>query len=456
MGTGASLRRASEPGKYRAPETSAARETSPSRSRDDGAGNVRPCDRCGEMRRTTRFGGDGCEWLCAACQLAGGAQERRGMKESADVARPQLRRGHTVGDISEPLGAPMGRASTISAPSTGQDTLSKMAQSNAAGRRSRRGAKERQLSMNPNPSQVGSERKVPQLMRSNTTSLELKLSPRSNYRSHQGLQALKEQMGVPPAASKEEPPSSQLALAPAPRRRLAAGFWHGDAVLSLVSRLRSGVRVLELGHEGAVVGVSRGGGPANPEEDVRLLVQFRPGFDWYLPPLQISTTSSYSSARTAGLPGGYSWGSRVQSLVTYLHRPSAKKEIWLGDCGTVVGPGLVPGKLAVRFDDDRGEWSMWPNTICVQDDYEASVIQRLQGGLSRGDRVKALGACKGVRSGGAAARAPLGLEEGEQGTVVGPGHSGSHVLVHFDSDERVWSLSPDQLVPANGRNISCV
>lgn len=452
MGTGASAKR------YRNSDESSARQPDQSRQTDDSIGNVRPCDSCGETRRTARFGGEEAQWLCAACQLSSGTPVCRPVKESqADAPRPKLARGYTMGDLSDMNDVPPGRRSRGSAPG-GEQSSQPLSQAYTR-RRARRGAKERNTSVSGGgESQASSVGKKPSLMRSNTTSLDIKPTQRSDYRSLQGLQALKEQMGVKGADAPAEeeramsPKRSDAHLPSMPKRRLAAGFCYGDVVFSLISRLRGGSRVLELGNEGTVVGAARSSSSSSSsEEDVRLLIQFKSGVDWYLPPTQISASSSFLSAKASGLPGGYSWGSRVQSLVTYLKPPGSKKEIWLGDAGTVVGPGHAPGKLAVRFDDAaQGEWSIWPKTICQEEEYDSAVAQRLCGSFSRGDRVKAHRGCRGARSGGAAGRAPIELESGEQGTVVGPGHCDGHVLVHFDSDERVWSLLPSQLSLAAG------
>eukprot|EP00913_Durusdinium_trenchii_P020655 g19396.t1 len=67
-------------------------------------------------------------------------------------------------------------------------------------------------------------------------------------------------------------------------------------------------------------------------------------------------------------------------------------------------------------------------------------------GFARGDRVRCLGQIFGARS---FDETRLAVADKEEGTVIGPGHSNGKVLVHFDADERIWSLSPKQLEPVS-------
>jgi len=242
--------------------------------------------------------------------------------------------------------------------------------------------------------------------------------------------------------------SSSRAPVPMRKVKLPGGYTSGDRVSSLISRYRFGLLILELGHEGVVLSAARGeysGGEG--EDDVRLLVQFQHGHDWMLPLRQLCASSAYGAQRATALPGGHTWGERVRSLVTYLNPPGGSKEVWLGDTGTVIGPGQTKGKIAVRFDEGHSDWNVWPTTVCSVDSFPSVVKQRLAGGFGRGDRVSSKGNSEGSRSSekspGAAKK--LQLKDGEEGTVIGPGHASGWVLVHFDSDEKVWSLKPDKL-----------
>jgi len=418
--------------------------------------NVRPCDKCGETRKCARFGAEDAQYLCVACQLEGGitrsAPRRMTSPEDLPAPQPQLRRGQTA-DLSN-------RGQSSGASARRQRALDAVRENHRSGnaeggrekdrgdeppKRSRRGAKERALAGPPEsgarPSDGADAEARNNFRRSQT--VELKLEPRTDYRSLEGLRGLREQIGG--HASHEEPTSlasDEEVKTPAARSRLiGAGYSCGDRVHSLVSRVRGGLLVLELGHEGIVVGGYTGAG--GTDEDVRLLVQFQKGFDWVLSPLQICLTDKLSAVKAAGLPG-FTWGTRVRSLVTFLKPSSAQRELWLGDSGTIVGPGQTKGKVAVRFDDGGGEWSMWPSTICEADAYTAVVTERLAGGHCRGDRVRSVGQITGSRS-GPSGRVRLALDDGEEGTVIGPGHIAGIVLVHFDSDERVWSLPPGRL-----------
>jgi hypothetical protein len=279
---------------------------------------------------------------------------------------------------------------------------------------------------------------------------------RDDYKSAKGLRELKKELKAEKGETRrdsdqeletvEQAQSQQVSL-PAPKRMpLPGGFHTGDRVASLVSRKRFGTVVLESGHEGIIASLALGmysGG----DDDVRLLVQFQAGHDWRLPLRQLCAASDYNAVKASPLPGGHSWGARVRSLVTYLNPPGGKKEVWLGDCGTVLGPGQTKSKIAVRFDDGRGEWNIWPSTLCSADGFNDAVKQRLAGGFGRGDRVTSKGNNQGSRSAekGAGTLNKPQLQDGEEGTVVGPGHAAGWVLVHFDSDERVWSLKPTQL-----------
>eukprot|EP00439_Symbiodinium_sp_Y106_P048648 s5862_g6.t1 len=125
--------------------------------------------------------------------------------------------------------------------------------------------------------------------------------------------------------------------------------------------------------------------------------------------------AQFGAARAAGI-FGFNWGSRVKSLVTLLNPPSEQphQELWLGDEGTVVGPSVVKGKLAVRFDNGIGEWSIWPCLICKTEAYEETIQEKVQG-FARGDRVRSLGQVFGSRS---FDETRLAVAEGEEGTVA--------------------------------------
>jgi len=467
---GSGLATSSGPSKYKVSRVSVNSQSFDEDTQD----SFRPCDRCGETRKTARFGGENAEWLCAACQLDSGAvrQPRRIKELSVSEAPRPLRRSQTCEldlDEHQSASAPVQRRrrgvdASRRFSSEGTALLSTSAGAadpldGAQGRRSRRAAKERALSAQPDKPADGASPPKGKLSRSNTVSLSV-LEERHDYRSAKGLNELREQMGVGRTslyASEDTEPDSPAPKRAAPsgivkRKKLPGGYHTGDRVSSLISRVRGGLLVLELGHEGTVVAASSCGEASTQE--IRLLVQFDRGFDWLLPPCQICPAGSLASAKSAGLPR-FTWGTRVRSLATHIRPGAAKREVWLGDPGTVIGPGRSPGKLAVRFDDCCSEWSIWPTLVCEADSYTAVVQEKLVGGLCRGDRVRASCRTVGVRScgsadGAASAQGPHGLEEGEEGTVVGPGHSADRLLVHFDSDERLWSIPSAKLVASAG------
>lgn len=430
---------------------------------------VRPCDSCSEMRKTTNFGrGEDGQWLCAACQMTNGGtafgqRQKQKVLVMSDMPKPQpiLKRGATVS--MDGVGSRRLAETRADASSGGGSS------SDAAERKSRRrGAKargdpdmakrqqaEEQADAEPSPGK-------PKLTRAQTANLGSVGKPshrnQTDYRSAQGLTELKEAMGVKTEqrAESRKRAAAQAAAAdameapqvpPAPPRPLAGGFTHGEKMVSLISRENSSrQQLIELGQEGSIVGaVEHARGPQSAELGLRLLVQFHRGADWWLAPSQVSVPSLFGSHRAAGIHG-FSWGCKVRSLVTMLHPAGAEayQEVWLGDEGTVIGPSAIKGKVAVRFDN--GEWSIWPSLICESDTYEATVAQKINGKLGRGDRVRSKGAISGARS---YSSAKLSLEDGMEGTVIGPGHSTGKVLVHFDADDRVWSVDPKQIVSSS-------
>jgi hypothetical protein len=225
---------------------------------------------------------------------------------------------------------------------------------------------------------------------------------------------------------------------------LAGGFRRGESVKSLVSRERRGLKILEMGHEGIVIGAvdafSTVCGRYEEDHGTLLLVQFRCGFDWLLSPHQICTSPDYSTKTATGLPGGFTWGDRVRNLTERLSHPGSERGILLGDAGIVVGPGHTFGKLAIRFDDGAGEWNVWPGALCRAEDYVLALVAEMAGSFRRGDRVRT----KAARSGGPAG-VTLCLQDGSEGIVLGPGHAAGRVLVRCE-DGRAWSLLVSQVV----------
>jgi len=139
-----------------------------------------------------------------------------------------------------------------------------------------------------------------------TVSLNV-VEDRSDYRSLKGLTELREQMGVsrpgrsdtidtdePESPSPKAPPPTALAK----RTKVAGGFHLGDRVSSLISRVRGGLLVLELGHEGTIMGCLGGRGSDGPE--AHLLIQFDKGFDWCLPVGQVCLTAQLAAAKGKG------------------------------------------------------------------------------------------------------------------------------------------------------------
>lgn len=434
---------------------------------------VRPCDDCGEMRKTTNFGkGETGQWLCAACQMTNGGtvfgqRQKQKVLVMSDMPKPQpvLKRSATVSMD----GGRRSLAESRADPSSGGGSSSDA----AAERKSRRrGAKARgdpdMAKLQQQAEQLSDADKPdkPKLMRAQTTANLGSVGKPSHrnqtdYRSAQGLAELKESMGVKTEQRSEsrKKAAAEAAAAdameapkvpPAPPRPLAGGYTHGEKMVSLISRENSsGQQLIELGQEGTLVGaVEHALGPQSAELDLRLLVQFHRGADWWLAPSQVSVPSLFGSHRAAGIHG-FSWGCKVRSLVTMLHPTGTEpyQELWLGDEGTVTGPSAIKGKVAVRFDN--GEWSIWPSLICESGAYEAMVAQKITGKLGRGDRVRNKGAISGARS---YSSAKLSLEDGMEGTVIGPGHSTGKVLVHFDADDRVWSVDAKQIVSSS----SCI
>eukprot|EP00931_Biecheleriopsis_adriatica_P007926 TRINITY_DN109167_c0_g1_i1.p1 TRINITY_DN109167_c0_g1~~TRINITY_DN109167_c0_g1_i1.p1 ORF type:complete len:520 (-),score=108.87 TRINITY_DN109167_c0_g1_i1:111-1622(-) len=430
---------------------------------------VRPCDHCGEMRKTTNFGGgDDAQWLCAACQLnngglAMGQRQKQKKLVMTDMPKPQpmLKRGATV--ASGELGVREKRNSEVDA------SGSKSPRPERRERNRRRGKCKTGVDPDHKTAESAEAKEQssdgPKLLRAQTQALGAvgKPSHRSqmDYRSAQGLNELKEQMGVKTEDQKRADSRKKAAaeaaaadtmeapkVPPPPPRPLPGGYTYGEKIVTLISRENAGQQLLmELGQEGTVVGAAE-----MKRADLRLLVQLNRGLDWWLAPAQLSQPSAFGAARAAGI-FGFSWGSRVRSLVTLLHPPALRQshhgEVWLGDEGTVIGPSAIKGKLAVRFDNGLGEWSIWPSLVCKSEAYDETVSEKIAGRLCRGDRVRSKGSLSGSRS---FEDAKLSVNDGEDGTVIGPGHAPGKVLVHFDADDRVWSLDPKQLASTS----SCI
>lgn len=396
---------------------------------------VRPCDVCGEMRKSSNFG-DG-QWLCIACQLNHGAsfavrKPQKTIQVSLELPKPQpiLRRGNSMITPSN------GRAVASTTDFAGATTTTTDVVVEARKRGKCKTFAEEGASMGEHRGNDSGQSDVkPKLLRAQTSAVkgfqsgaepEVETSALSRAKSHAEMD-MGEAPKVPPAAA----------------RPLASGYSHGDRVLSLISRENTKHQaLLELGQEGMVVGAA-----TETDGGLRLLVQFPKGCDWWLSPSQTSTPSKFASQRAAGIHG-FSWGAQVRALVTFLHPlRSSNQTIRLGDEGTVIGPSTVKGKMAVRFNG-QGDWSVWPALVCKSETFDTTVAERLAGRLSRGDRVR----CKGGLSGRRSADFPgtpkdfaLSVADGEEGTVVGPGHSPGKVLVHFDADDRVWSVDPKNL-----------
>ncbi|CAE7257220.1 unnamed protein product, partial [Symbiodinium microadriaticum] len=419
------------------------------------ATEVRPCDSCGEMRKTTNFSrGDESQWLCAACQLtngglAFGARQKQKRLNATSALKPQpvFRRQNSDKQLRSKL-------------SVFSDDDSEN-RSNI-GRERRRGrcktnnndAGLASNSLAPPDADSGTPQRRAKLMRANTANLSgigkgstVSSEGSQAMEAKEVLTSVKEPKAGERKKAPEKPGSAELSdgegvkVPPLPQRTLPGGFTVGERAVTLISReAPNQTLIMELGQEGNIVGAveRRFGG----EVDLRLLVQFPRGVCWWLSPLQISQPAQFGAARAAGI-FGFNWGSRVKSLVTLLNPPAEQphQELWLGDEGTVVGPSVVKGKLAVRFDNGIGEWSIWPCLVCKTEAYEETIQEKVQG-FARGDRVRSLGQVFGSRS---FDETRLAVAEGEEGTVVGPGHAAGKVLVHFDADDRVWSLDPKQL-----------
>jgi len=419
---------------------------------DGGDGYVpklRPCDRCSEERKCARCGG-GC-WLCVVCQLEAPEEDQKSRPKPRRLSlgmtaeKPQpLRRGHTTdlsafsGHSSPDADRTRGVRRTKRDRIEGGDVLGTPGAEggDAEGRSGRRGAKDRTAPAALDPAGQGL---------SSHGSLSI-VQERQDYRSVKGLNELRGSIHrsssslsasddeVEGKGEKSQPP---VPIEAKKKKRLLGGFFLGDRVVSLITRARRGLQVLELGNQGTVVG-ARGDDDSGAE--VRLLVQFDGGVDWFLAPGQICHSSALKDAKSAGL-ARFNWGTRVRSLVTYMLPQGTKKSIWLGHYGTVIGPGRTPGKLAVRFDDSCCEWSIWPSSLCEDSAFQVHVQEKLAGGYCRGDRVRAARAT----GAGSCSGSPLTLNEGEEGTVVGPGHMSGRLLVHFDNDQHTWSLTPEQI-----------
>lgn len=439
MGSGSSARPKGEAKYKTAPKVDD--HDPPPRAQEDN-NDIRKCDQCGETRKTFRIGDEDAKFLCLACQMASGS-----------TPQPRWQKRQMTGELAAPqplLNTEAASASLAAKPRLRrvrsrterlEGGIAALEASDEEDTRKRRGAKDRCAPTNA--AQIrghmseGGALGQPRLRKAKSmTETGILSSDGGDHLLGAGLADLADDLEHAQLASVvPKSPTEQEG-----KVELGAGFNLGDKVVSLISRVRGGLMVLELGHEGVVMGKSGGGSTG---EEFRLLVQFMRGYDWLLPPYQICPASTLPEAKAAGLPG-YNWGTRVRSLVTYLKPDPARRDLALGDEGTVIGPGASPGKLAVRFDGS-GEWNIWPKVICRTEDWNAAVQERLANGLCRGERVVPSAQVTGRRSGGRAASEVHTLGGADEGTVVGPGHKEGCLLVHFDADDRVWSLAADWL-----------
>ncbi|CAE7657114.1 unnamed protein product [Symbiodinium pilosum] len=403
---------------------------------------VRPCDCCGEMRKTTNFSrGDETQWLCAACQLTNGGlafgarQKQKRLNVTAALKpQPVFKRQNSDKLLRSKLSAASDDENSENASNAGRARRRGRCKTN----NNDTGLASNSNSLAPPDADGGTPQRRAKLMRANTANLG-GIDKRSNV-SSEGSQALEAKelltsVKEPKAGEHrkkvpDKPATAELSdgegvkVPPLPQRTLPGGYTVGERAVTLISReAQNQTLLMELGQEGNIVGaVERRFGA---EVDLRLLVQFPKGVCWWLSPFQISQPAQFGAARAAGI-FGFSWGCRVKSLITLLNPPSQQphQELWLGDEGTVVGPSVVKGKLAVRFDNGIGEWSIWPCLICKTEAYEEAVQEKILG-FARGDRVRCLGQVFGSRS---FDETRLAVADGEEGTIVGPGHASGKAI----------------------------
>eukprot|EP00927_Polykrikos_kofoidii_P040772 TRINITY_DN34799_c0_g1_i1.p1 TRINITY_DN34799_c0_g1~~TRINITY_DN34799_c0_g1_i1.p1 ORF type:complete len:543 (-),score=58.42 TRINITY_DN34799_c0_g1_i1:40-1668(-) len=231
-----------------------------------------------------------------------------------------------------------------------------------------------------------------------------------------------------------------------PKHSPSVCFRNGDRVRSCISRTRNGLEILDVGNEGQVIRameVPTDGTAGKMRSQV--LVQFDSGFDWLLASHQVCHHSQFKEIISLGLPGGFKWGDKVQSLISMCQPSGAKRSLCLGDTGVVIGPGAVAGKVAIRFGSDGAERSLWPTAVCREEAYMAAVSCALAGGFRRGDNVRS----SALAPAGASTKDGACLKDGHKGTVIGPGHTEGRLLVCFDGSYSSWSDEPAMLVLDN-------
>lgn len=424
--------------------------------------SLKPCDGCGETRKcTVTVKG---EWHCMACNL-GGELGGRISPMAAETEMRKARKMHTLGEqlklegpkarpVAKASSTPLRRAQTFSAQnssyqSEGKEQERDKSEEASSPKPARRRGKCKDAQAKPKQESTEARPRL----NSDDSSASFQVQRGVDMRGLAGLNAMREARDKAFSSGADEDegdepkssagtPSGKLTLPPPTAvRELVAGFKLGDKVQSLLSCGRHGLQLVQVGQEGTLAGcyVSSKAG-----FQPRLLVQFQRGLDWWLTPSQVASPVSFPAVRNRELAPGLTWGSRVRSLMTYLHPSGAghSHEVWLGEEGTVIGPGAMPGKIAIRFDTGQGEWSIWPSLVCKSEAYAILVAEKLSGRLSRGDRVKSKGGLKGHK--GEEGEVQY-VKDGEEGTVIGPGHSPERLLVHFDSDDRVWSVLPVQI-----------
>jgi len=457
-----------------------------------GSAGLRPCQTCGEHRRTTRAEGGSGPWLCAACFLSHNPCGQGGLLTQAAAARldgPAAKRGGRQRQEASPAG--FGNASgnlrggglsasssaLPDAGSAGSSLASKLA-SRAAHRGEEDEARHEKVVIPP---------KRPD----RSLTVQGVVDPEAGGSRMQMLRRAQSAATLPPGGADGR--GGEYQVLPEPYRAK-----NKDARRSL----RDIVKETPL-KELILAGEGRGEDPRDAERRrereareneerrrrmesgalpqvprVSSVAQLGEVGDWvqqsksHLPELHSPKTPASPAsafllplqcdADEPPLAGGFRRGESVKSLISRERRGcgNTPKIMDLGHEGIVIAAVMAHAceqrqdqkhdvMLLIQFKAGF-DWLLSPQQICTVFDYPGRTAAGLPGGFGWGDRVRSLAErlCN--------PETRRGISLGDTGTVIGPGQTPGKVAVRFDDSAGEWNIWPAALCKAEGYDLALV
>lgn len=462
-------------------------------------GNLRPCQTCGEHRRTTRAGGEGGPWLCAACFLShnpvgvGGiltqaAAAHSGGPLSAAARGGQQRGGRQRSSVSGQEASPAGfgnssRGGGLSASSSALPDAGSAGSSLAsklASRAAHRG---------DSPEARHEKVIIPPKRPDRSLTVQGVVDPEAGGSRMQMLRRAQSAATLPPGGADGR--GGEYQVLPEPyrakikdsRRSLAKIVQETPLILpddrredprdAEKRREREGRENEERRRrmEGALPQVPRLSSVAQLGEVVDWVQQSR-SIAGNLPEVASPKTPAAPSsafllplqcdADEPPLAGGFRRGESVKSLISRERRGcgNTPKIMDLGHEGTVIAAVMAHAcaqreaekhdvMLLIQFKVGF-DWLLSPHQICTPVDYPGRTAAGLPGGFAWGDRVRSLAErlCN--------PETRRGISLGDTGTVIGPGPTPGKVAVRFDDSAGEWNVWPAALCKAEGYELALV